>query len=220
MRKEYHTKKGLFVAANGVSLEVQPNSLVALLGPSGSGPCAAAPFQHICFCKEQRDCNVIWHHLHDDSNLSAAAVARECLVAVRAKACGADVARCAATGTPRRSLGSTKGNADGSTGKMRVQAKRRCSDSSRGLRSRRTGKSSSEVSAYEPLSISERLVPSTYLVPSTKLTWRLGIGGCDAAPPSHPDRDCAGVQTWTRRTCRSRTGRLGSCSRATRCSTT
>ena len=40
MRKEYHTKKGLFVAADGVSLEVQPNSLVALLGPSGSGPCA------------------------------------------------------------------------------------------------------------------------------------------------------------------------------------
>ena len=37
MRKEYRTKKGLFVAADGVSLEVQPNSLVALLGPSGSG---------------------------------------------------------------------------------------------------------------------------------------------------------------------------------------
>ncbi len=37
MRKEYRTKRGLFVAADGVSLEVEPNSLVALLGPSGSG---------------------------------------------------------------------------------------------------------------------------------------------------------------------------------------
>ena len=41
MRKEFTTKKGLFVAVDGVSIDVEPNTLVALLGPSGSG--APAP---------------------------------------------------------------------------------------------------------------------------------------------------------------------------------
>ena len=58
MRKEYRTKKGLFVAANGVSLEVQPNSLVALLGPSGSGP----RDRHCCCCHPTsiRSCRVLF----------------------------------------------------------------------------------------------------------------------------------------------------------------
>ena len=37
MRKEFKTKRGLFVAVDGVSVDVEPNTLVALLGPSGSG---------------------------------------------------------------------------------------------------------------------------------------------------------------------------------------
>jgi hypothetical protein len=35
--KDYRTRKGVFRAVNGVDLEVAANSLVALLGPSGSG---------------------------------------------------------------------------------------------------------------------------------------------------------------------------------------
>ena len=37
IRKHFNTKKGLFVAVDGVTIDVEPNTLVALLGPSGSG---------------------------------------------------------------------------------------------------------------------------------------------------------------------------------------
>lgn len=37
MRKEFKTKKGPFLAVDDVSIDVEPNTLVALLGPSGSG---------------------------------------------------------------------------------------------------------------------------------------------------------------------------------------
>ena len=38
LRKEYVTKsRGVFVAARGINMEIEANSITALVGPSGSG---------------------------------------------------------------------------------------------------------------------------------------------------------------------------------------
>ncbi len=51
--KEYSTKaRGLFVAARGVSLDIEANSITALVGPSGSGAwptsCWTLPSTRVC----------------------------------------------------------------------------------------------------------------------------------------------------------------------------
>ena len=50
IHKHFKTKKGLFVAVDGVTIDVEPNTLVALLGPSGSGtsPWVAPQPAHVC----------------------------------------------------------------------------------------------------------------------------------------------------------------------------
>ena len=42
MAKHFATKKGLFTAVDGVSVEMAPGTITALLGPSGSGGCCGA----------------------------------------------------------------------------------------------------------------------------------------------------------------------------------
>lgn len=37
VRKEYKTKGGIYIGADGINLEIQAGKMTALLGPSGSG---------------------------------------------------------------------------------------------------------------------------------------------------------------------------------------